>query len=113
VTKQGKGILITNSDSFSLDCLMNKIRESLNSLFSESLKKVSQKFEHIRHHCFICQGASSFLSNYDAHDVTSIHLDGRSTSVWTISPPNRERLLKDLQDPKVDVNLGFHVTFTR
>ncbi|XP_053400970.1 piezo-type mechanosensitive ion channel component 2-like isoform X3 [Mercenaria mercenaria] len=57
--------------------------------------------------------ATAFLSNYEAEDVTKIKLDGKSTSVWTISPPSQKSLLDDLNNPAVDVNLDFHVTFVR
>ncbi|XP_060599283.1 piezo-type mechanosensitive ion channel component 2-like isoform X3 [Ruditapes philippinarum] len=57
--------------------------------------------------------ATSFLSNYEAEDVTKITLDGKSTSVWTISPPSLRNLIRDLTSPTTKVNLDFLVTFTR
>ena len=59
------------------------------------------------------QLAVGFLSNYEAPDVTEITLDGKSTSLWGISPPSRKSLIKSLENNKTDVMMEFHITFTR
>ncbi|XP_052229514.1 piezo-type mechanosensitive ion channel component 1-like isoform X2 [Dreissena polymorpha] len=59
------------------------------------------------------KAATSFLNNYKTEDVTKILLNGKSTSVWTISPPSRKQLVEDLLNPKVTMNLDFYVTFGR
>ena len=59
------------------------------------------------------QLAVGFLSNYEAPDVTEILLDGKSTSLWGISPPSRKSLIESLESNKTDVQMEFHITFTR
>ncbi|KAK9510545.1 hypothetical protein O3M35_005299 [Rhynocoris fuscipes] len=41
--------------------------------------------------------AQTFLSNYEFDDVGVAVLSAHSTVVWTISPPDKEALIKDLQ----------------
>ncbi|KAL4234818.1 hypothetical protein ACF0H5_006459 [Mactra antiquata] len=57
--------------------------------------------------------ATGFLSNYEAEDISAIKLDGKSTSIWTISPPSLKQLIHDLNTTSTDVNLEFYVTFSR
>ena len=62
---------------------------------------------------FIFQLAVGFLSNYEAPDVTEILLDGKSTSLWGISPPSRKSLIEALESNMTEVQMEFHITFTR
>lgn len=40
--------------------------------------------------------AETFLSNYENDDVTAVELGPNSTSLWSISPPDFQRLKSDL-----------------
>lgn len=44
--------------------------------------------------------AVTFLSNYEAGDVAVIDLGPNSTSIWGISPPDRERMKEDIETSK-------------
>ena len=44
--------------------------------------------------------AISFLLSYDASDVAAIKLKRNSPSMWNISPPDKERLLSELESSK-------------
>ncbi|XP_052818789.1 piezo-type mechanosensitive ion channel component 1-like isoform X1 [Mya arenaria] len=57
--------------------------------------------------------ATMFLNNYKPEDISLIQLDGKSTSVWTISPPSFSRLIKDLQNDSTPITMDFIVSFTR
>uniref|UniRef100_A0AAG5DE22 Piezo-type mechanosensitive ion channel component n=1 Tax=Anopheles atroparvus TaxID=41427 RepID=A0AAG5DE22_ANOAO len=41
--------------------------------------------------------AMTFLSNYEPADVAAVKLGISSTSIWNISPPDRQRLIDDLK----------------
>ncbi|XP_067624224.1 piezo-type mechanosensitive ion channel component isoform X3 [Eurosta solidaginis] len=43
------------------------------------------------------RAAITFLSSYDASDIAAIKLPANSPSLWSISPPDRNRLLDDLK----------------
>ncbi|KAJ8374943.1 hypothetical protein SKAU_G00055230 [Synaphobranchus kaupii] len=55
----------------------------------------------------ITPGALQFLEAYSVDDVTVAQLEGSSNSLWTISPPSRENLMKVLKD-----EIHFPVTVT-
>lgn len=57
--------------------------------------------------------ATAFLSNYEAEDITKTVLNGKSTSLWSISPPSREQLIQDLENDNITTTLEFYVTYTR
>lgn len=42
------------------------------------------------------KSALTFLSNYEHVDVAAVKLGSNSTIIWNISPPDRERLVSDL-----------------
>lgn len=44
------------------------------------------------------RSALTFLSNYEASDISAVILGPNSTSIWIISPPDLERLKDDLQN---------------
>jgi hypothetical protein len=41
--------------------------------------------------------AQAFLATYDYRDVVLAELNGKSTGIWTVSPPSLERLKDDLR----------------
>ncbi|CAH1708045.1 unnamed protein product [Chironomus riparius] len=46
------------------------------------------------------KAAVTFLSNYEPSDVAAVKLGSNSSTIWNISPPDKERLLKDLYENK-------------
>lgn len=46
------------------------------------------------------KSAITFLSNYEPIDVAAVKLGSNSSTIWNISPPDKERLLKDLKENK-------------
>jgi len=44
------------------------------------------------------QGALQFLEGYGKEDITLADLEGNSNSLWTISPPSREKMIQGLLD---------------
>lgn len=53
-------------------------------------------------------GAMQFLENYERQDITVAELEGNSNSLWTISPPSKEKMIQELTDP----NSCFSVVFS-
>jgi piezo-type mechanosensitive ion channel component 1/2 len=54
------------------------------------------------------RSAITFLSNYEGIDVAAVKLGSNSSTIWNISPPDRERLLADL---KMNKTLTTRFTF--
>lgn len=54
------------------------------------------------------QGAMQFLENYEKEDITVAELEGNSNSLWTISPPSKQKMIEELMDP----NSSFSVVFS-
>uniref|UniRef100_A0A6I8N8T3 Piezo type mechanosensitive ion channel component 2 n=1 Tax=Ornithorhynchus anatinus TaxID=9258 RepID=A0A6I8N8T3_ORNAN len=42
--------------------------------------------------------ALQFLENYGVEDITIVELEGNSNSLWTISPPSRQKMIEGLKD---------------
>nr|XP_020755265.1 piezo-type mechanosensitive ion channel component 2 [Odocoileus virginianus texanus] len=53
-------------------------------------------------------GAMQFLENYEKEDITVAELEGNSNSLWTISPPSKQKMIHELKDP----NSSFSVVFS-
>ncbi|KAM6219757.1 piezo-type mechanosensitive ion channel component 2 [Rhynchocyon petersi] len=53
-------------------------------------------------------GAMQFLENYEKEDITVAELEGNSNSLWTISPPSKQKMINELKDP----NSSFSVVFS-
>ncbi|XP_057556299.1 piezo-type mechanosensitive ion channel component 2 isoform X2 [Hippopotamus amphibius kiboko] len=53
-------------------------------------------------------GAMQFLENYEKEDITVAELEGNSNSLWTISPPSKQKMIQELKDP----NSSFSVVFS-
>uniref|UniRef100_A0A8C2FTR0 Piezo type mechanosensitive ion channel component 2 n=1 Tax=Cyprinus carpio TaxID=7962 RepID=A0A8C2FTR0_CYPCA len=56
----------------------------------------------------LLQNAMQFLESYIHEDLTIAQLEGSSNSLWTISPPSKENLIKMLSE----TNETFPLTFT-
>ncbi|XP_007433600.1 piezo-type mechanosensitive ion channel component 2 isoform X1 [Python bivittatus] len=50
-------------------------------------------------------GALQFLENYGIEDITVAQLEGSSNSLWTISPPSRKNMIKELKANNPDFSL--------
>ncbi|XP_034285335.1 piezo-type mechanosensitive ion channel component 2 isoform X3 [Pantherophis guttatus] len=50
-------------------------------------------------------GALQFLENYAIEDITVAQLEGSSNSLWTISPPSRKNMIKELKAENPDFSL--------
>lgn len=44
--------------------------------------------------------ATTFLDNYESIDVAAVKLGSNSSTIWNISPPDKDRLLSDLKENK-------------
>ncbi|XP_064455770.1 piezo-type mechanosensitive ion channel component-like isoform X2 [Ornithodoros turicata] len=58
-------------------------------------------------------GAREFLSNYDAEDVAVITVNGNSTGLWAISPPGRQKLMQQLNDSSIPLQITMKWEITR
>ncbi|KAK3534112.1 hypothetical protein QTP86_002221 [Hemibagrus guttatus] len=71
----------------------------------KNLISITQKdYEAFTKACAQNSTALQFLEAYVYQDVTIAHLEGSSNSLWTISPPSRENLIKML-DQEIDLHL--------
>lgn len=50
------------------------------------------------------KGAETFIANYEAPDITAVVLSQHSANVWSISPPDRTRLIYELNSSKIQTN---------
>ncbi|XP_066587552.1 piezo-type mechanosensitive ion channel component [Prorops nasuta] len=53
--------------------------------------------------------AVTFLENYISSDVAAVMLGSSSSTLWDISPPDRERLIEELESPNTVI---FHIEWT-
>lgn len=44
--------------------------------------------------------AATFISNYEAPDIAAVKLSKDSANVWSISPPDRERMIEEVNSSK-------------
>lgn len=44
--------------------------------------------------------AQTFLSFYEHDDIAAVRLNGNSTMVWAISPPDLQRMIEDVNSTK-------------
>ncbi|NXU97977.1 PIEZ2 protein, partial [Cettia cetti] len=57
--------------------------------------------------------ALQFLEGYAREDITRADLEGNSNSLWTISPPSREKMIQGLLDFEADFTLVISWTIQR
>ncbi|XP_006868752.1 PREDICTED: piezo-type mechanosensitive ion channel component 2 [Chrysochloris asiatica] len=58
-------------------------------------------------------GAMQFLENYEKEDITVAELEGNSNSLWTISPPSKQKMMHELMDPRSSFSLVFSWSIQR
>ena len=54
-----------------------------------------------------------FITLYSSEDIVTAMIEGSSGSVWRISPPSRQELIKELLESQVDLTLRLAWTFQR
>ncbi|XP_029464485.1 piezo-type mechanosensitive ion channel component 1 isoform X2 [Rhinatrema bivittatum] len=57
--------------------------------------------------------AMQFITLYSYEDIVTARIEGSSGSLWSISPPSREQMRKELQNSPSDVILHFTWSFQR
>ncbi|XP_030621028.1 piezo-type mechanosensitive ion channel component 1 [Chanos chanos] len=57
--------------------------------------------------------AMQFITLYSYEDIVTANIEGSSGSVWRISPPSRQELIKELLDSPGDMTLRLAWTFQR
>nr|XP_015223476.1 PREDICTED: piezo-type mechanosensitive ion channel component 1 isoform X1 [Lepisosteus oculatus] len=57
--------------------------------------------------------AMQFITLYSYEDIVTANIDGSSGSVWRISPPSRQEVIKELLSSPVDMTLRFMWNFQR
>lgn len=82
---------------FTMSAQQSQLKVMDNSKYNEFLKSFGPN-----------SGAMQFLENYEREDVTVAELEGNSNSLWTISPPSKQKMIQELTDP----NSCFSVVFS-
>uniref|UniRef100_A0A4X2LB83 Piezo-type mechanosensitive ion channel component n=1 Tax=Vombatus ursinus TaxID=29139 RepID=A0A4X2LB83_VOMUR len=59
------------------------------------------------------KNAMQFLENYQREDITIVELEGNSNSLWTISPPSKLKMIKELKDFDNSFSLVFSWSIQR
>ncbi|XP_053562571.1 piezo-type mechanosensitive ion channel component 1 isoform X2 [Bombina bombina] len=57
--------------------------------------------------------AMQFITLYSYEDIVTARIEGSSGSVWSISPPSRDQMRKELQNGSSDITLRFTWNFQR
>nr|XP_033798454.1 piezo-type mechanosensitive ion channel component 1 isoform X2 [Geotrypetes seraphini] len=57
--------------------------------------------------------AMQFISLYSYEDIVTARIEGSSGALWSISPPSREQMRKELQNSSSDITLRFTWRFQR
>ncbi|KAM8782334.1 piezo-type mechanosensitive ion channel component 2 isoform 2-T2 [Rhynchonycteris naso] len=82
---------------FTMSAQQSQLKVMNQTKFSEFSKRFSKD-----------TGAMQFLENYEKEDITVAELEGNSNSLWTISPPSKQKMIHELMDP----NSSFSVVFS-
>ncbi|XP_057662866.1 piezo-type mechanosensitive ion channel component isoform X22 [Diorhabda carinulata] len=57
------------------------------------------------------QVSENFIFNYEAADITAIRLNTDSSNIWSISPPDRKRMIKEVNSTKLlKIRLEYKIT---
>jgi len=54
-----------------------------------------------------------FITLYGYEDIVTARIEGSSGSLWSISPPSREQMRRELQNGSSDITLRLTWTFQR
>uniref|UniRef100_A0A803SMR8 Piezo-type mechanosensitive ion channel component n=1 Tax=Anolis carolinensis TaxID=28377 RepID=A0A803SMR8_ANOCA len=78
---------------FTMSAQQSQLRNMTGKEYSDFLRK------------FKDNSALQFLENYGKEDITVAQLEGSSNSLWTISPPSRKNMIKELKANDSDFSL--------
>lgn len=57
------------------------------------------------------KSALTFISNYEGNDIAAVKLSTDSANIWTISPPDRNRMIEEVKsDNPISVRLNYKVS---
>ncbi|XP_014726686.1 PREDICTED: piezo-type mechanosensitive ion channel component 2 [Sturnus vulgaris] len=87
---------------FTMSAQQNQLKSLDPNEFSEFLKSYSGN-----------TAALQFLEGYAREDITRADLEGNSNSLWTISPPSRQKMIQGLLDFDADFSLVISWTIQR
>lgn len=62
---------------------------------------------------YFTQVAMQFITLYSYEDIVTANIDGSSGSVWRISPPSRQEVIKELLNSPADMTLRLAWNFQR
>lgn len=48
------------------------------------------------------KAALTFINNYEAADIAAVKFSNDSATVWTISPPDRQRMIEEINSSKIN-----------
>ncbi|XP_075432899.1 piezo-type mechanosensitive ion channel component 1 isoform X2 [Ascaphus truei] len=72
-----------------------------------------QEYETLTYHFERQPSAMQFITLYSYEDIVTARIEGSSGSVWSISPPSREQMRRELQNGSSDITLRFTWNFQR
>ncbi|NXI34064.1 PIEZ1 protein, partial [Galbula dea] len=72
-----------------------------------------QDYEALTHQFERQPVAMQFITLYGYEDIVTAHIEGSSGSLWSISPPSREQMRRELQNGSSDITLRLTWTFQR
>uniref|UniRef100_A0A8C8HZN8 Piezo-type mechanosensitive ion channel component n=1 Tax=Oncorhynchus tshawytscha TaxID=74940 RepID=A0A8C8HZN8_ONCTS len=84
---------------------MSVQQQSIQSFTEEDYNKLTTNFYDNR--------AMQFITLYSYEDIVTAKIEGSSGSVWRISPPSRQEVVKELLGSPVDMTLRLAWTFQR
>uniref|UniRef100_A0A8C7FQW9 Piezo type mechanosensitive ion channel component 1 (Er blood group) n=1 Tax=Oncorhynchus kisutch TaxID=8019 RepID=A0A8C7FQW9_ONCKI len=82
-------------------------------LFISLVRSVVGHWTHTAHGHVQQQRAMQFITLYSYEDIVTAKIEGSSGSVWRISPPSRQEVVKELLGSPVDMTLRLAWTFQR
>ncbi|NXH33307.1 PIEZ2 protein, partial [Myiagra hebetior] len=87
---------------FTMSAQQNQLKSLDPNEFNEFLKTYSGN-----------TAALQFLEGYAREDITRADLEGNSNSLWTISPPSRQKMIQGLRDFEADFTVVLSWTIQR
>ncbi|XP_069071947.1 piezo-type mechanosensitive ion channel component 1 isoform X2 [Pleurodeles waltl] len=73
----------------------------------------AQEYEALTEHFERQPIAMQFITLYSYEDIVTARIEGSSGSLWSISPPSREQMRRELQNGTSDITLRFTWNFQR
>ncbi|CAN9500176.1 unnamed protein product [Ophioblennius macclurei] len=85
---------------------MSVQQQSIQAFSEDEYKRLTNMFEDNAK-------AMQFITLYNYEDIVTAMIEGSSGSVWRISPPSRQEVIKELLESPVDLTLRLAWTFQR